>query len=91
MFKKIKKTGEFRFSLQPSNGVKKVALAGDFTQWQPVRMRKQKTGEFATDVVLPDGQHQYKFMVDDVWMTDPENSETMVNEFGTLNSVVSVP
>ncbi len=90
MFKKGRKKGTVRFSVTPANGVKKVCLAGDFNDWEPVTMRKQKNGSYAVTVPIEPGSHQYKFKLDDQWLLDPENHTHSANSFGTLNSVAVV-
>jgi 1,4-alpha-glucan branching enzyme len=52
-------------------------------------MRRQK-GVFAVTVPLARGAHQYKFIVDGQWITDPENSSRAANGLGSMNSVVVV-
>jgi hypothetical protein len=32
--------------------------------------------------------HEYKFLVGQQWITDPDNSEWARNPYGTMNSVV---
>ena len=88
MVKKGRKRGTIRFGLLPTNGAKTVKLAGDFSDWQPIAMRKQKDGSFAVTIPLERGEHQYKFMIDDQWLLDPDNHSNAVNSFGSLNSVV---
>jgi len=87
---KEKKSTPVRFTFQAGNGVQKVQLAGDFTSWKPLPMRKQKSGEYVAQVDLAPGAYQYKFMVDNHWMTDPNNSNCTMNSYGTLNSVIVV-
>jgi hypothetical protein len=41
-------------------------------------------------VHLSKGRHQYKFIVDGIWMTDPENDYSEGNWEGTYNSVIWV-
>ena len=90
MFKKGRKAGQIRFELTPINGVKNVLIAGDFTNWQPVEMKKQKTGVFAVTLDLGKGSFQYKFQIDGEWRLDPDNEQKTQNNFGTLNNVVNL-
>jgi 1,4-alpha-glucan branching enzyme len=90
MVKKGRKKGEISFSMPANHGGKQVALAGDFTDWQPVPMRKQKNGSFAVTASVPPGAHQYKYIVDSRWLMDPENSDCALSAMGTMNSVVCV-
>jgi 1,4-alpha-glucan branching enzyme len=88
MFAQGQKKGTLRFSFQATNGgVKNAFLAGDFNDWQPKKMRKQKDNTFVVVVPADKGEHQYKFLIDDQWLLDPENDHRCVNSYGTLNSV----
>ncbi len=91
MFSKGQKKGTVRFTVMPTNGARKVQLAGDFTDWHPVEMKKQKNGAYVATVPVPTGNHQYKFVLDGEWIVDPDNNAWAVNPFGTLNSVAQVP
>lgn len=74
----------------PGNAdARQVSLAGSFSDWKPVRMSKRR-GRFQASLLLAPGAYQYKFMVDGEWKHDPAAEESVVNEFGTLNSVVRV-
>jgi len=90
MYTKGRKRGSVRFQLKPANGAGKVSLAGDFNDWQPKAMRKQKDGSFALTLPLGAGRYQYKFWVDEHWLLDPDNVASEPNEFGTLNSVAEI-
>ena len=90
MFAQGQKKGTTRFILKPDNGAKKVQVAGDFTNWRPVEMQKQKTGTYAATVPVPAGNHEYKFIVDGQWIVDPDNNAWALNPYGTLNSVAQI-
>jgi 5'-AMP-activated protein kinase regulatory beta subunit len=90
MIEKGSKKGTVRFSINPGGGVKKVQLAGDFTEWKPTALAKQKDGAFAAVVKLAPGTHEYKFIVDGQWRVDPDNGAWALNPYGTLNSVATV-
>lgn len=73
----------------PARGEQSVLLAGDFNHWVPVPL--ERSGETFTIVVdLGPGDHEYKFVVDGEWRTDPAGSETVPNVFGTANSMLRV-
>ena len=38
-------------------------------------------------MLLAPGRHEYKFVVNNEWVTDPENPESMPNGQGSNNSV----
>jgi 1,4-alpha-glucan branching enzyme len=90
MVEKGRKSGTLRFSVKPDGEVKKAMLAGDFTDWKPLRMRKQKGGRFVSVVSMSAGTHEYKFVFDGQWTIDPENNAWAVNPYGTLNSIAKV-
>jgi len=90
MFGKGSKKGTVKFSVKPVNGVKAAELAGDFTDWRPMEMKKQKDGTFAATVPLVSGSYQYKFVLNGEWVVDPDNNSWALNPYGTLNSVAQV-
>ena len=70
---------------------KNVALAGDFTGWQPAfTMTRTDPGVWTVVVPLDPGIHQYSFVVDgERWIPDP--AAPSVNDgFGGLNSRIAV-
>ena len=77
------------FRLQSFNNAKRVYLAGSFNNWEPreLLMNKTATG-WELPLYLADGTHTYRFVVDGKWMADPDNSETLPNEFNDVNSVI---
>ncbi len=68
---------------------REVFLVGDFTGWKPtIPLRRMKNGIWRRNVTLPrPGRYEYKFVVDGQWQIDPKNADTILNQFGTLNSV----
>ena len=89
MFKKGRKSGTVTFSVTPGNGASKVFVVGDFTNWQPVPMRR-RSGTFSASVPVPPGRHEYKFIVDGQWRTDPDNSDWVLNPYDSLNAIATV-
>ena len=72
---------------------KAVYLAGCFNQWNPTGKKmtdKKKDGVYSTTVKLAPGTYEYKFVIDGVWCADPENTDVVKNDCGTLNSVITV-
>ena len=90
MVSRGRRSGTTRFSIEPEEAAKGVFVAGDFTDWQPRRMRHQSSGAFVLSLSLAAGEHEYKFLVDGQWLADPDNSSYALNPYGTVNSVVSV-
>jgi 1,4-alpha-glucan branching enzyme len=71
---------------------KRVFLAGNFNQWQSQtnRITKSKDGSYRAKIKLPQGEYQYKFIVDGMWFNDPQAESQVMNRYGTLNSVIRV-
>ena len=70
---------------------KSVAVAGSFNDWQP-RVMKDKNGNgvYRCRLLLAPGVYQYKFLADGAWRTDSLNPDFVPNEYGSLNSVLTV-
>ena len=79
------------FALEAANAGK-VHLAGEFNSWNPAEypMKKNANGKWVKQLSLPPGEFEYKFIVDDQWVTDPQNEHSCTNCFGTNNSVINV-
>ena len=80
------------FTVHAEKG-KQVYLAGEFNQWNPTAKKmayKAKDGIYATTVKLAAGDYQYKFVIDGTWCADPENVNSVPNDQGTFNSVITV-
>ena len=88
MVGKGRRAGTTRFSLKVENGVRRAQLAVEFNGWKPVAMRRQKTGDFVSVLALPPGTHEYRFIVEGNWQTDPDNNCWVPNPYGTMNSAV---
>ena len=91
MFAKGQKKGTIKFTVTPNDGTKSAALAGEFSDWKPVEMKKQKNGSYSVILPLPPGNYQYKFILDGQWSADPDNDLWAPNPYGSLNSVAQVP
>lgn len=87
--KKEKKV-EFRVRGNPGS---KVFLAGTFTRWASGRIALNDNGNsgiFKGEVTLSPGTYEYKFIVNEDWIQDPENPKFKLSDLGTINSVVVV-
>jgi hypothetical protein len=74
-----------------AKGAKKVSIAGDFNGWNPegiVLENADGQGTFVATVPLGRGSHEYMFLVDGKWLTDPTASETRPDGFGRSNAVL---
>lgn len=73
-------------------GAAQVSLCGEFNGWSPDAgpMARHDDGHWEAIVALPPGRYEYKFLVDGEWLTDPVVQQTVINGFGSLNSVIEV-
>jgi hypothetical protein len=69
-----------------------VSLAGDFNGWNTAShpMEKHWDGVWKLSIELARGDYEYRFFVDGAWLNDPQNVESVPNEFGSFNNVVRV-
>ena len=68
-----------------------VFLAGEFNKWNPTAKKMAfKGGVYRTSLKLAAGTYQYKFVIDGTWCADPENVNSVPNDQGTFNSVITV-
>lgn len=76
------------FKLDGFENATNVFLAGSFTNWQfnKIAMIKDIKG-WQVAVKLTSGKHFYKFIVDDIWMTDRNNKNVENDDKGNQNSV----
>lgn len=76
----------------------KVFLAGTFNNWDSKAHQLKESfskgvfskGVFMTQIDVPFGRHEYKFIVNNIWQTDSSCSSQVSNQFGSKNSVISV-
>lgn len=74
-------------------GAAEVLLTGDFAGWASLekhgalQLDEMTPGEFELTVELSAGRHEYKFIVDGAWRTDPENPNQVNDGFGGVNAV----
>jgi 1,4-alpha-glucan branching enzyme len=79
----------FTFTLKGFDKARKVALAGDFNDWNPTEIFMSRTADgWSIPYVLGPGNYQYKFIVDGNWITDPANRNIV--DDGNLNSFMVV-
>ncbi len=77
----------------PSKQVTKVALVGNFNNWDKDvdLMERQADGSFRFVISLEPGAYHYKFVLNDVeWVIDPSNSQRSYDGLGGDNSVLKV-
>ncbi len=70
-----------------------VFLAGEFNNWQlePLTsLEGERNGVWERRIILNPGNYQYKYFIDGQWIVDPENPLRIVNERGSVNSLLKV-
>ncbi len=82
----------FRFTNEIAQGAEKVALVGDFNNWDEgvLEMKKLKSGEFTSLIELEKGKsYQFLYLVNGKdWYNDLEADSYVANRFGVENCVV---
>jgi hypothetical protein len=80
-----------RLSLQAPQA-RRVAVAGDFNGWSPeaAPLARGPGGAWTGELRLPRGRHQYMFVVDGEWVTDPAAPVTLDDGFGHRNAVLDL-
>ena len=70
-----------------------VMLAGDFNNWTPQSTpmtNGERPGDWRKVLSLKPGRYKYRLVVDDKWVTDPNNTYVETNQFGELDNVIEV-
>jgi len=82
-------TVRYEFHLRAPDA-SEVCLVGDFNAWKICDVRLQHVGEdlWTVALQLPRGRHEYMFVVDGRWMTDPAAAGYTDDGFGDRNAVV---
>jgi hypothetical protein len=87
----IRNTASGTLFVQPLSVGLRVAVAGDFTGWMPIPMkRNDQLGVHELCLPLPAGRRQYRIVIDGRWTADPFNDHSEPNPFGELNSIFTV-
>ncbi len=74
-----------------ARGAKRVAIAGDFNAWNPadtILVDSDGQGMFVATIRLPRGAHEYMFVVDGEWVTDPAAAERRPDGYGRTNAIL---
>ncbi|MFA6127515.1 MAG: glycogen-binding domain-containing protein [Bacteroidales bacterium] len=81
----------FVFRLKGYTDAKKVILAGSFNNFNPRELMMSKTGEgWELPLYLRPGTHSYKFIIDNNWITDPDNPVVRPDGRGNFNSFMGI-
>jgi chromosome partitioning protein len=88
----VKQIGQEVIFAAHFDNARQVMIAGDFNNWTPsaTPMQRVEPGEWRTRVHISAGRYRYRLVVDDKWITDPNNQYVEANQFGELNNVVEV-
>jgi 1,4-alpha-glucan branching enzyme len=76
-----------------SREAEEVYLCGDFNEWSPGSLPMIRHGGdnwWEKRLVLAPGRYEYKFIVNGVWIHNPDAAENVPNIHGSLNSIVEV-
>jgi len=85
-----KKRASFQIEAEPGST---VSVCGTFNSWRAGQFPMKDNpngGIFKTTLILPSGTHEYKFVVNGEWLTDPNCQDQAPNDCGSMNSVIVV-
>lgn len=70
---------------------KEVNVAGSFNGWSlNQKLQSLGMGHWCLETNLAPGRHEYRFIVEGVWRSDPYAKLTAPNPFGSVNSILLV-
>ena len=79
----------YTFQLKGFEKAREVYVSGEFVNWAEYKCKMTlEDGVWKFPVHLDYGKQLYKFQVDGIWMTDPNNKWIESNDHGTYNSVL---
>jgi hypothetical protein len=67
-----------------------VSLAGDFSEWQPIAMQREK-GVWVARIKVAPGVYHFGFLVDGEWHVPKDAPGIVTDEFGAVNATLVVP
>ena len=83
--------GNIQFTLSDFPDAHIVAVAGTFNGWnQSQYLFERVGGQWVCRINLPIGKYQYKFIVDGIWLVDPNNPVVVQDRRGIDNSQLIV-
>ena len=88
-FFKTKQEVEIAFEIDPDNA-ESVELVCEANGWEPVAMKKGKSGGFKTKMRMPrEQQIQFRYLVNgESWVNDETADDYRINQFGGRNGVI---
>eukprot|EP00033_Pygsuia_biforma_P002693 GCRY01002975.1.p1 GENE.GCRY01002975.1~~GCRY01002975.1.p1 ORF type:complete len:304 (-),score=37.08 GCRY01002975.1:65-976(-) len=66
-----------------------VYIIGSFTNWKQGIPLARSHNDFSTILYLPEGRHEYKFIVDDKWVVNYDQA-VATDEAGNVNNIIEV-
>lgn len=88
------KNGEHEvvFSLPHEEGMEAVSVVGDFNDWDVSSdpMQRKGKGPWKAAVVLPAGEHQFRYRVNDDAWRDEDEAGRCANPYGGENCVIEI-
>lgn len=77
-----------------NDGANSVAVAGDFSNWEPIPLdKKQVNGQtvWTNTIEMQRGEHRYMYIINgNEWKTDPLANRYKQDGFGNRNAVISL-
>jgi len=81
--------GEVVFRLDRPDA-RAVSLVGDFSDWQPIDMRREQ-GVWIAHIEVAPGVYHFGFLVDGEWHVPEEAPGIVTDEYGQVNATLVVP
>lgn len=82
----------FRIPKDVAGEANSAVIVGDFNEWnqeEPIEMNKLKSGDFKAVVELPEGEYEFKYILDKQdWKNDNEADNYVNDPYGGQNSVL---
>jgi hypothetical protein len=83
--------GNAYFFVPQHQNASEVILTGSFNGWNERKLKMNRIDiGWEVYLELPPGRYEYKFIIDGKWTHDRKNPVSVMNEHGTLNSVMMV-
>ncbi|MFP4144343.1 MAG: AAA family ATPase [Phycisphaeraceae bacterium] len=87
----VRQTAQGLLFVQPGQLGERLAVAGDFNQWQPRPMqRHEQLGVWQACLDVQPGRYRYRLLVDGEWTHDTYNTAVEPDGDGQLNNIVEV-
>jgi 1,4-alpha-glucan branching enzyme len=84
------KCTEFHIRAKPGSD---VYVSGSFNHWNgkaKKMINQQGTDDYYITLMLPPGKYEYKFVVDGDYKIDSDCPNWVLNDYGSLNSLITV-